>query len=267
MFLADFFTSSGMDENPTAYLFKWQHFLYIALSILCFVLLMRLFAHKSEKTRKIIIIVTGILLLGLKYGGEILFVTEWGLYGDQISSFSHPFWDWRTLISFQVCGITNVLLPIVVWFNIKWMKDFIYTSSIIGGIAAIIYPVGVLYGDPFIVTFPMIRTLVVHFLLVFLPCFLIATGEFKLEKKNWKNTFIGVLLINIWGMYGNIFVDPSANNMYLMNNPFLGGPIPFLNILPNGVHTVFLYTLVLFAFVLVYWIAGKYNKWRELKYS
>jgi len=265
MFLSDFFTSSGMDENPTAYLFKWQHITYILASVFMFFLLMRIFVHRSEKTRRIFVLVCGTLMLLLKYGGEALFIHEWNLYGDQLSTYSHPFWDFRTFISFQICGINNVLLPLVIWFNLKPMKDFVFTSSIIGGFAAIIYPVGVLYGDPFVITFPMIRTLIVHFLLVFLPCFLMATGEFRLERENWKNTFAGVLIVIAFAMFGNLFVDTDANNMYLMVNPFYGGPIPLLNILPNGVHTLVLFTLVFIAYLILYKLADIYNRKRDRK--
>jgi hypothetical protein len=199
----------------------------------------------------------------MKYGGEVLFVWEWQHYQDQVSSFSHPLMDFRTLISFQLCGVNNVLLPLVVWFNWKKMKDFIYSTSIIGGLAVIIYPVGVLYGDPFIFTFPILRSLVVHFLLVFVPCFLMATGEFRLEVKNWVNTLIGCIAISAWAMFGNLVVDPGANNMYLMSNPFYGGPVPILNIMPDGYHMIILLMLVVIAFWIVYFLSNLYFRGRD----
>ncbi|MDD4987915.1 MAG: YwaF family protein [Candidatus Izemoplasmatales bacterium] len=263
MFLASFFTSAGMDDNPTGYLFTWRHFLYIGFAILAFWLLMKLLLKQSEKTKRTAVIVLGILMLLLKYGGEILVVWEWNRFGDSISSFSHPFWDVRTFISFQICGINNVLLPLVIWFNIKPMKDFLYTTSIMGGLAVILYPVGILYGDPFVLTFPIIRSLIVHFLLVFLPCFMIATGDFQLEKKRWKNTFFGALIVSAFAMLGNLFIDPDANNLYLMKNPFLGGPIPLLNSLPNGVHVIFLLVMVFLAFLMEYWLIGKYQRFQH----
>ncbi|MBN2696516.1 MAG: YwaF family protein [Bacilli bacterium] len=260
MLFADFFTSSGMDENPARYLFKWPHFIYIGLVIISFYVLMKIFVNKDPKVRKIFIFVSCFVLLFLKYSGEALFIIEWYKYGDTVSSYSHPFWDYRTFISFQVCGINNVLLPLVIWFNWKGLKDFVYSTSIIGGIAVMIYPVGVLYGEPFVLTLPIVRSLIVHFLLVFLPCFMIATGDFRLERKNWRNTLIGVLGVMLWGMYGNIFVDKAANNMYLMENPFYGGPVPLLNILPNGLHAAVLILLVFLGFLLVYWVSDKYNQ-------
>jgi len=267
MRLLAFFTSNGMDDQPALYLFKWQHILYILISVALFIFLMEFFRVKKDKTRKLFVTICCLIMLLLKYGGEVLFIWEWSRYGDQLSSYSHPFLDFRTLISFQLCGVNNVLLPLVIWFDWKKAKDFIYSTSIIGGLAVIIYPVGVLYGDPFVFTFPILRSLVIHFLLVFLPCFLIVTGDFTLKKENWTNTLVGCVLMTAWAMFGNLFVDPGANNMYLMANPFLGGPVPVLNILPDGYHMIVLFLLVVFAFFLVYSVFALYNRQKEKRHS
>ena len=263
MFLISFFSSSGMDDDPGRYLFHTEHFIYIVACILIFYFLMKVFVHASKKTRKILINSLLVLMLVLKYGGEIIFVTEWMKYGSSVSTFSHPFLDFRTLISFQLCGINNVLLPIVYWFNLKKMKDFVYSTAIIGGLAVMLYPVGILYGEPLVITFVMLRSLIVHFLLVFIPIFLIASGEFTLLKKNWIRNFIGAILMTIWALFGNIFIDPLANNMYIMKNPFYGGPVPLLNILPDGFHMFVLVPLVFLAFVIVYFIAGRIQLHRD----
>jgi hypothetical protein len=260
MFLVRFFSSEGMDLLPDAYLFQWPHFLYLGLCILTFFLLMKLPDHRHPLVRKIIVTTGCVLLLFFKYAGEIIFVSEWFRYGNAVSTFSHPLWDWRTVISFQVCGVNNVLLPLVVWFNWKPLKDFVYPASILGGTAVLLYPVGVLFGDPLVLTFPMLRTLVVHFLLVFLPLYLIKIGEFRLESRYWYRALIGCILMIAWSMYGNLFVDRSANNMYLMRNPFAGGPVPILNQLPDGWHTIPMITLVILGFLLVYFLVGRYQK-------
>ncbi|MFH0993693.1 MAG: hypothetical protein V1761_05020, partial [bacterium] len=177
-------------------------------------------------------------------------------------SFSHSFFDWRILISFQICGINNVLLPLVIWFGWKKAEDFVFASSILGGLAVILYPVGVLYGDPFIITFPIIRSLVVHFLLLFVPCYLIATGTFRFDPKRWPRMAVGSLAAIAWAMYGNLFVDTAANNMYLMINPFYGGPVPVLNALPHGLHVLFLLPIVALGFAGVYVVSGYREKRR-----
>ena len=263
MLLSRFFSSEGMDLLPDAYVFTLPHLLYVVSCLIAFLLLMRFLPTNSPITKRWVVGISCFLLLFLKYSGEAVFVYEWNHYGSAISTSSHPFWDFRTFFSFQVCGINNVLLPIVVLFNIKPMKDFVYTSSVIGGLAVLIYPVGVLFGDPFVITFPMIRTLVVHFLLIFLPLYLYKIGDFTLESRRWKNVLLGCLIVIAWAMFGNLVVDPSANNMFLMENPFLEGPIPILNQLPNGIHSVVLIGIVALTYWGVFALANLYQRHRS----
>ncbi|MDD3126762.1 MAG: hypothetical protein WC479_03460 [Candidatus Izemoplasmatales bacterium] len=258
MFLVDFFSSEGMDSNPDMYLFKWQHFVYLAVCVLLFFLLMKVINNRNKTVQKIIIISSCLLLLIFKYGGEAIFVWEWNHFGATISTASHPFWDVRTFISFQVCGINNVLLPLVIAFNIKPLKNFVFSASIIGGLAVMIYPVGVLFGDPIVITFPLLRTLFVHFLLVFLPCYLIKIDNFHFDRRYWYHCLLGSIGVLIWAMVGNLFITPGANNMFLMVNPFANGPIPIVNILPNGWHVIFLVMLCALGFLLVYLASNWY---------
>ncbi len=252
MFLARFFSSEGMDVLPDGYLFTLPHFIYIGVSIFVIYWMLSRYKMTSDKRNKLLVTIMCILLLFFKYAGEVIFIYEYYAFEEPVSSFSHSFWDWRTLISFQMCGINNVLLPFVIWFNIKPMKDFIYTTSVIGGIAVILYPSTVLFGDPFTITFPMIRSLVVHLILVVLPLFLIRMGEFKLEAKFWYRSLIGSLLTALWALYGNLFVDPNANFMFMTKNPFYQGPIPLLNQIPHGYHVGLVIVLIVLGFYIVY---------------
>ena len=252
MHIASFFSSEGMGSQPTKHLLTMPHLLYILLAAVALIVLISVLKDQKKRTQDIVIILSCILLLVLKYAGEAVFVYEYYAYGEPVSPYTHAFWDVRTFFSFQMCGVNNVLLPIVVIFNIRWMKDFIYTTSIIGGLAVILYPVGVFYGDPLILSFPMVRSLVVHFLLLFLPIYLIAVGRFRLKAKHWRRTLIGTLSMGVWAMIGNLFLEPTTNNMYLMSNPFYDGPIPVLNHLPDGYHVLALAVLIFIGFVLVY---------------
>lgn len=260
MFLAKFFSSEGMDLLPDGYLFTLPHFVYMAVSVFFVMYIVFWLKIDNPKRNKILVIVMCGMLWFFKYAGEAVFIYESLAYETPVSSFTHGFWDWRTLISFQICGVNNVLLPIAILFNVKPLKDFTFVSSIIGGTLVILYPSTVLFGDPFVLTFPMLRSLIVHMILVGLPLFLIRTGEFRLEWKHWKRTLIGTLLMIAWPMYGNLVVDPGANYMFLMDNPFYGGPIPVFNALPVGIHVVVLMPLVFGLIALTYVILLKWQK-------
>ncbi len=263
MLLTRFFSSEGMDLFPDMYLFKWPHFLYILFCAVLFAVLMKTLAGRGPKVRRIVVLASTILMLVLKYGGEVIFVYEYYAYAEPVSANTHAFFDWRTLISFQICGINNILLPLVVWFDWKKAKDFVFGSSILGGLAVILYPSGVLFGDPIAITFPLIRTLLVHFLLFFLPVYLIREGTFRFDIRHWPRVVLGTVLAMAWAMYGNLFVDPAANNMYIMRNPFYGGPIPFLNAIPDGWHILFILVLIALGFLALYALSGAFRKHRE----
>ncbi|MFO7968781.1 MAG: YwaF family protein [Candidatus Izemoplasmatales bacterium] len=255
MFLSNFFTTIGMDEQPSYYFFSNYHLVYLLINIIFFILLFKYLKNKPIKLQNKIISIALVLILLLKFAGEALFIYEYYFIDESYSTYPHAFFNINTFFSFQLCGIMNILLPFVIWFNIKPLKDFVFATAILGGLAVIFYPVTVLYGEPFRITFPIIRSSVIHFFLIFIPLFLIYRGDFKLRKANWTKVAIGLLLTAAWAMFGNLFIDQNANNMYLMSNPFNGGPIPVINILGNGYHVLFLAGAVTIGYIIVFQIS------------
>jgi hypothetical protein len=194
------------------------------------------------------------VIILLKYAGDILFIYEYYNVAPITSIYPHAFWDVDTFFSFQMCGITNILLPVSIWFNVKPLKEFVFASSIVGGIAVILFPVTVLYGHPYMITLPIVRSSVIHFFLLFIPIYLIGQGEYKLSAKRWKQLVIGIALLCAWAMFGNLVIDIGDNNLYLMVNPFLDGPIPILSKFPNGWHNFVSAGLLFLGYVFVYQI-------------
>jgi heme A synthase len=256
MTLNAFWTTIGMDQQPGEYFFSMYHLVYLLLNIILFMVIFHFLKKKSKKIQDRWISAFLVLILILKYAGEALFIYEFHTIGYANSTYAHPFLDINTFFSFQLCGIVNILLPIVIWFDIKPLKDFVFATSILGGFSVIFYPVTVLYGEPFRVILPNLRSSVIHFFLIFIPLFLIYRGDFKLKKERWTYVALGLVISALWAMFGNIVIDSSANNMYLISNPFIGGPIPILNQLPNGFHVIFLTFAVTIGYAIVYFIAG-----------
>lgn len=255
MTLRDFFSTIGMDEHPGRYFFSNFHLIYLLISLIAFIVLFRFLKKQSKQTQNKYISGFLILMIILKYAGEALFIYEYYFVEEVYSSYQHSFWDVNTFFSFQLCGIMNIILPIVIWFDIKPLKDFVFATSILGGLAVMFYPVTVLYGTPFMITLPILRSTIVHFFLVFIPLFLIHRGDFSFNKYRWHYIALGLILTALWATFGNIFIDPTANNMYLFENPFLNGPIPVINTLPNGWHVLFLAVAVTFGYIIVYHLA------------
>jgi len=168
MLLSVFFSTTGMDEHLGEYFFSNGHLLYLLLNIIVFIWLWKFLRKRSLKTQNILInIFLGLMIL-LKYAGDALFIYEYYYVTPALSSYPHAFWDVDTFFSFQMCGVTNILLPLVIWFRIKPLKEFVFISAILGGIAVILYPVTVLYGHPYVLTLPIIRSVFIHFFLLFI---------------------------------------------------------------------------------------------------
>lgn len=238
MFLSTFWSTVGMDEHPGDYFFNIPHLIYLLINIATFIGLWYLLKRMKKENQDKLISVFLIIILVLKYAGDILFIYEYYNVSPPLSNYPHPFLDVDTLISFQLCGIVNILLPITIWFKIKPLKEFVFLSGILGGIAVMVYPVTILYGHPFVITLPMVRSTVVHFFLVFIPLYLIHRGDVKLNPKNWKQIAIGFACLVAWASFGNYVIDKGDNNLYLEFNPFLDTEIPLLNQIPNGWHII-----------------------------
>ena len=228
-------------------------------NIVLFIALFIFLKKQNKKTQNRYISAFLILILCLKFAGEALFIDEYYSIGGANSSYAHPFLDVNTFFSFQLCGMMNILLPIVIWFDIKPLKDYVFATSVLGGLAVIFYPVTVLYGEPFRLILPNVRSSIVHLFLIFIPLFLIYRGDFKLKKERWHYISIGLILSALWAMFGNLVIDRSANNMYLMSNPFKHGPIPVINLVSNGVHVIVLALAVTFGYFVVYQIAALFD--------
>ncbi len=259
MQLAGFFSTAGMDSHPGEYFFGLPHLIYFLLNVVMFILLWNIMKKRSLKTQNTMISVFFVIMLVMKYAGDALFIYEYYNVSPPLSSYPHAFWDVDTFFSFQLCGITNILLPIVIWFDIKPLKEFVVASSILGGMAVIIYPVTVLYGDAFVLTLPKIRSITVHFFLLLIPLFLIHRGDVKLDIKRFWQTAIGLVAVILWASFGNYVIDVGDNNLYLMNNPFLGGPVPVLNALPDGWHIIAWFLTVSGGYFLTYKFASLFE--------
>ncbi len=260
MTIKDFFSTTGMDEHPTSYLFGPFHLLYFLIFIISFILIFKLVKSMKKEKQDRFINLALILIIVLKYATEILFIYEYYTLDEPLSSYSHPFLNVNTFFSFQLCGVMNIVLPLVIWFDIKPLKPFVYLTSILGGLAVVFYPVTVLYGDPLQINLPMFRSIIVHFFLVLIPLVLISRDDILIKKKDSISLTIGIFSVAAWAMFGNLFIDNTANNMYLMNNPFRIAQIPILGDIPDGYHVFILAIMVVIGYFIVYNIARIFQK-------
>ena len=187
----------------------WRHFLWLIFTPIFAYLIFRYFKKNPRKARSTIIALA-ILLLICRWTFQILKVA----YGDEI-----PVWRF---IPFHQCAVMGVLLPLVVLFDFKKLKMPIYTLSMMGGFATIVF------GDYFtskFLTFYFFEGIISHTLLIIIPLIEIASGKFSLDiKKSWS-VFAGMLALIAWAGLGNevFFKNYDTNYMYLRRSGLPNG--------------------------------------------
>lgn len=215
----DFFTNI-----PREYAFKNLGFEHVAAIIIIFVLialglvlLKRLSSSKQEKLIKVFAILVPIV--------EI----------------SHNFWlyvvhnaSFVELLSLHLCGMQMYFIPLAVFAKSIAFKDFIFSTSILGGIFGIVFPSGISDNYP-IWHFQTLQTFFYHGLLIFVPIALLVTTNYRPTLKRFHNVLGLFAIIAILALSVDLAFDQNylflrtAPDMPLLHNMQLNyGTIPYL---------------------------------------
>lgn len=129
--------------------------------------------------------------------------------------------NWVKLLPLHLCAMQSFFIPLAVFSKNKVLREFVYCTSILGGICAIVFPVGVAETYPMI-HFQTIQTMVLHGLLIFVPLALIVSGQFMPDKKNYGKVVL-VLLCAATVAAGVDFA--TGENYMFLNYAPLGTPL------------------------------------------
>lgn len=195
----------------------WRHFAWIILTIILAVLLYKVFS-KHKKAGKITITV----LLALLFITRLVNQIVRACIGAEVPA-------WRAF-PFHLCTIMTFMLPLTYFFKWDKIKTPVYVLSMMGGIITII--IGDYFDSKFM-TFSTLEGMTAHTILLLVPIYEIAIGEFNLQiKKIWQPVAL-MLVLMFWAMLANdvFFKDYNTNYMYLKRNALpgnLGGDYYFL---------------------------------------
>ena len=96
-----------------------------------------------------------------------------------VVEFTHTYWlylcgekDLIRLLPLHLCAMQSFFIPLAVFSGKTIFWEFIYATSILGGIFATVFPVGVADVYP-LLHYQTIQTFVLHSLLIFVPMALI----------------------------------------------------------------------------------------------
>lgn len=140
-----------------------------------------------------------------------------------IVEISHNIWlyivnhaKWVELLSLHLCGLQMYFIPLAVFTKALVFKDFVFATSILGGIFAIIFPSGVSDVYPFW-HFQTLQTLLYHGLLIFVPIAILVTTNYRPTLKRFHKVlglFLAIASVDL-------FVDLSfgQNYLFLVTSP------------------------------------------------
>lgn len=161
----DFFIRCNEPDANAFPLFGAQHIFLLLLLTLALSLLLRWTKHGSEKTRQRLLYAAGILVPALEL--------------------SHSVWMYFTgttslikLLPLHLCGLQSLFIPLAVFTRFTCFKDFVYATSLLGGIFGTVFPAGIAGYYPMF-SFQTIQTFLLHGLLIYVPLALIVSGSHR----------------------------------------------------------------------------------------
>lgn len=195
----------------------WRHYAWMVAVIILSVLFFQL-AKRAPKVGKIILI----SLASALFITRLVHQTYRGIAGVEV--------PWFAAFPWHMCTVLTFVLPIVIVFDIKALKQSVYMLSIMGGIITVL--VGDYFTDLFL-PFSAMEGISAHTLLIMLPIMEMGLGTFKFNYKKYGEVLVATLVLMGWAMLANevIFKGYDTNYMYLRHNGLpgdLGGNLYFL---------------------------------------
>ncbi|MFN8015667.1 MAG: YwaF family protein [Acidimicrobiia bacterium] len=218
----------------------WRHYLWIISVPIISVLFFKYIKRNPDKSRKIIVWLASILLVG-----RITLLTFPVFLGG-----AQPV---GRIFPFHQCAVMGVLLPLVIFFKLDKFKHPIYVISIMGALATIAF--GEYFQSTFL-NYYFFEGIISHTLLLLIPLAEIARGNFKLDiKKSWT-VIVGMLMLLSWATLANkvFFAKYNSNYMFLERSGFPDGF--------GGHYFFFIYVIIfIIVFAIIYLSPYLYSKW------
>lgn len=85
--------------------------------------------------------------------------------------------SWVKLLPLHLCGLQVLFLPLAVFTRLPVMKEYVWSTSILGGITAIVVPAGIVGTYPFF-HFQTIQSFLLHLCLILIPILMLCTVDF-----------------------------------------------------------------------------------------
>ena len=169
---------------------------------------------------------------------------------------SHSVWLYLTgthslikLLPLHLCGLQSLFIPLAVFTKFTCFRDFVYATSLLGGIFGTVLPSGVAECYP-IWSFQTLQTFALHGLLIFVPLAMILCGMHQPSIHRFPRVLCIFLLAALAvGLVDQMF---GENYMFLYAPP-AGTPLVWIfNTFGRGVYLACTFVLLSGASLLVH---------------
>lgn len=220
LFIKKFFIDGFMEGDYTYGITHVISFILLIASMIVFTILLKnktaAYIHKRMKILAILVLTVYMIRRTISFFHD--------------TSFLVAYWP------FYLCNINTICLSLYIIFDWKWGKDFVIVTGFIGGVITFLIPDGI-FNDPYL-TFPILDSILSHYILVVIPFVLVITKAHRLHIKNMYIPIIG-LLITVFNAEVLQKILVGTNYDYL----FFHDTIPFT--IPNIPQFLIISTLMI----------------------
>lgn len=193
----------------------------------------------------LLLVLAGCLIAGLSWIRQLQPTqAQRALYGAAILvptlELSHSVWLYLTgttelikLLPLHLCGLQSLFIPLAVFTKFTCFRDFVYATSLLGGIFGTVMPSGVADYYP-LWSFQTLQTFALHGLLIFVPLAMIVCGKHRPSVQRFPRVLCLFLLAAlVVGIVDRVF---GENYMFLFAAP-AGTPLVWIfNTFGRGVY-------------------------------
>ena len=162
------------------------------------------------------------------------------------------------LLPLHLCGMQIFYIPLAVFTKKLVIKEFICSTSLLGGVAAILSPSGIAETYPFF-HFQTLQSIVLHMILIFVPLVMLYCQSFRPNIRNMPKVMCLLTLTAAPAAIVDYFC--GENYMFLLEPPLNTPLVDIFEKYGHGIYLIALFLMMCLAVFLMYIP----SLWREYK--
>ncbi len=182
--MSDFFMRCDTPHPQAFSMLDTGHVFLLLVSLLVLSLLLFWTAHAPKRTQRRLLYAAGVLV--------------------PLLELSHSVWMYLTgttrlvqLLPLHLCGLQSLFIPLSIFTRFSVFKDFVFATSLLGGIFGTVLPAGV--ADYYLLfSFQTIQTIMLHGLLIYVPLAQILSGRHRPDLRRFHHVlclFLAVVFV------------------------------------------------------------------------